>query len=163
MNIEVYASFENVPLKEAVVRYRFNPDEVANRKESDEINLTRVDYISSDEEGVHDIGIPTCSRNFLAEPATDLDREVYRKMVDEGILVANVAGLDIDWFIGCSDNIPLVNFECAVWGSAGVIAGTINPFSPTDTPTLPMFIWEAAVAKARDVVRRFDELMAVGE
>lgn len=32
MNIEVYTYFENVPFHEAVVRYRFNPDEVANRK-----------------------------------------------------------------------------------------------------------------------------------
>lgn len=158
MDIEVYTNFENAPFRESVVRYRFNPDEVANRKESDKINLIRADYIGDGEEGVRDIGILTCARNYLSEPATDLDREVYQKMVDEGILRANVAGLDIDWFIGCSDNIPLVNFECAIWGSAGVIAGTINPFNPADTPTLPMFIWEAVRAKALEVVRRFIEL-----
>ena len=163
MDIEVYTYFENVPFKEAVVRYRFNPDEVANRKESDKLNLIRTDYICDGEEGVRDIGIPTCARNYLAEPATDLDREVYQTMVDEGMLQADVTGVDISLYKYYSNNVPLIDFECGFMWSDGVISRTINPFEPGDTPKMPMFIWEAAAAKARDAVRRFNELMAVDE
>lgn len=163
MNIEVYTYFENVPFHEAVVRYRFNPDEVANRKESDKINLVRADYIDSDDEGARDIGIPTCARNFLAEPATDLDREVYQAMVDEGMLQADVTGVDISLYDYYSDNVPLIDFECGFMWSDGVISRTINPIEPGDTPKMPMFVWEAVVAKVRDAVHRLNELMAIVE
>lgn len=163
MDIEVYTYFENVPFKEAVVRYRFNPDEVANRKESDKINLIRADYICDGEEGVRDIGIPTCARNYLAEPATDLDREVYQAMVDEGMLQAIVTGVDISLYGYYNDNVPVVDFECGFTGSDGMISRTINPIEPGDTPKMPMFVWEAAVAKAREAMRRFNDLMATGE
>lgn len=163
MNIEVYTYFENVPFHEAVVRYRFNPDEVANRKESDKLNLIRADYIDSDDEGARDIGIPTCARNFLAEPATDLDREVYQAMVDEGMLQADVTGVDISLYDYYSDNVPLIDFECGFMWSDGVISRTINPIEPGDTPKMPMFVWEAVVAKVRDAVSRLNELMAIVE
>ena len=116
MNIEVYTYFENVPFREAVVRYRFNPDEVANRKESDKLNLIRADYIDSDDEGARDIGIPTCARNFLAEPATDLDREVYQAMVDEGMLQADVTGVDIILYDYYSDNVPSLTLSAVSCG-----------------------------------------------
>lgn len=163
MNIEVYTYFENVPFHEAVVRYRFNPDEVANRKESDKLNLIRADYIDSDDEGARDIGIPTCARNFLAEPATDLDRKVYQAMIDQGILDADITEVSIilcDYFAG---GVPMVEFEGTFANIEGVVSGMINPFEPKDTPKMPILIWEAAAAKARDAVRRFTELTTVSE
>lgn len=123
MDIEVYTYFENVPFHEAVVRYRFNPDEVASRKESDKLNLIRADYIDSDDEGARDIGIPTCARNFLAEPATDLDREVYQAMVDEGMLQADVTGVDISLY-DYSNNVPSLTLSVV---SCGVTESSREP------------------------------------
>lgn len=125
--------------------------------------LSGADYIDSDDEGARDIGIPTCARNFLAEPATDLDREVYQAMVDEGMLQADVTGVDISLYNYYSDNVPLIDFECGFMWSDGVISRTINPIEPGDTPKMPMFVWEAVVAKTREAVRRLNELMAAGE
>lgn len=157
MNIEVYTYFENVPFHEAVVRYRFNPDEVANRKESDKLNLIRADYIDSDDEGARDIGIPTCARNFLAEPATDLDREVYQAMVDEGMLQAKIYEIEVE-LNGSYSRQPTVSFECVVAGSNDIIRDFVNPLYAWDTPDMPLFIWEAVTKKAWEIVNRFVEL-----
>lgn len=40
----------------------------------------------------------------MGEPATDLDREVYQAMVDEGMLQADVTGVDISLYDYYSDN-----------------------------------------------------------
>ena len=159
MDIKVYMDFHLVPAKEALIRYKANPDEVANRGDSEEINLIFGDgFIYQDEGGAHDISIPTCERDALAEPTTALDREVYQKLVDEGVLKAAVSGVEISLYDCYSGNIPLVDFECEVTGYEGVIARTINPFEPKDTPKMPLFIWEAAAAKAREAANRFVEL-----
>ena len=84
-------------------------------------------------------------------------------MVDEGMLQAIVTGVDISLYDYYSDNVPLIDFECGFTGSDGMISRTINPIEPGDTPKMPMFVWEAVVAKVRDAVSRLNELMAVGE
>lgn len=109
-------------------------------------------------EGSRSVLIPTCEDPALAETTTDLDRKVYEKLVDDGYLTANILGVEISLRNYYVSNIHMVDFECEVTGCDGVIAGTINPFEPKDTPKLPMFVWEAAAAKARDAVRRFTEL-----
>ena len=69
MDIKVYMDFHLVPAKEALIRYKANPDEVANRGDSEDINLIFGDgFIYQDEEGSHDISIPTCERPVLVTP-----------------------------------------------------------------------------------------------
>lgn len=145
------------PVTDSVIIYQANPDEVANRGDSEEINLIFAD-IPHDAEGRHRIGIPSCSRDSLAEPTTALDREVYQKLVDEGALTANVIGAEIILYDHYSGNIPMVEFKCEVIGCGGYICTIINPFEPKDTPNMALFIWKAAVAKALEVANRFVEL-----
>ena len=162
MDVKVYIDIYSIPFREAVIRYKANPDEVASRGENEELNLTLCCYISKYAKGAHDITIPTCGCDALAANATDLDRKVYQKLVDEKRLAATVEDISVTWFNGYSGNIPMVDYECSVAGYTGIISGTINPFSPTDTPSLPMFIWEAVAKKASEVVRRFTELEEMG-
>lgn len=158
MNVKVYIDIYNIPLRKAVVRYIVDPAEAAGIGNAEEVNLVVVDSISENVEGARSVLIPTCEDPTLAETATDLDRKVYEKLVNDGYLTANILGVEISLRNYYADNIPMVDFECEITGCDGVIARTINPFEPKDTPKLPMFVWEAAAAKAWETVRRFAEL-----
>lgn len=158
MDVKVYIDIYNIPLRKAVVRYIVDPAEAAGIGNAEEINLVVVDSLPGNAEGARSVLIPTCEDPALTETATDLDRKVYEKLVNDGYLTANILGVEIALHNYYANNIPMVNFECEVTGCDGVIARTINPFEPKDTPTLPMFVWEAAAAKAWETVRRFAEL-----
>ena len=157
MDIKVYIDIYNIPLRKAVVRYIVDPAEAAGIGNAEEINLVVVDSLPGNAEGARSVLIPTCENPALAETATDLDRKVYEKLVNDGYLTADILGVEIS-LRNYANNIPMVNFECEITGCDGVIARTINPFEPKDTPKLPMFVWEAAAAKAWETVRRFAEL-----
>lgn len=159
MDVKVYIDIYNIPTRKAALRYIVDPAEAASVGTAEEINLVVVDSLPGNVEGARSVLIPTCEDPALAEDATDLDRKVYEKLVNDGYLTANILGVEISLRNYYVSNIPMVEFECEVTGCDGVIAGTINPFEPKDTPKLPVFVWEAAAAKAREAVRRFTELV----
>ena len=158
MDVKVYIDMYNIPFRKAVVRYIVDPTEATSFGTAEEINLVVVDSLPENVEGARSVLIPTCEDPALAEDATDLDRKVYEKLVDGGYLTANILGVEISLCNYYANNVPMVDFECEATGSDGVIARTINPFEPKDTPKLPMFVWEAAAAKAWEAVLRFTEL-----
>lgn len=162
MDIETYIFFNGVLFRDAMIRYRAIPNEATANQET--INFIQVDFIAPGSEGARDIVVPTCKDSTLDSAfVTDLDRKVYQAMIDQGILDADITEVSIilcDHFVG---GVPMVEFEGTFANIEGVVSGMINPFEPKDTPKMPILIWEAAAAKARDAVRRFTELTTVSE